>query len=373
MSGMTLTKTGDTTDTDDKTDTNAVVLAAGDVVIYLSDSDLSSATEGGNGLFAYDGGILYLYGIEFSSTENSSRGVYTVDGGYAIIYDINIKTTGAHCAALANDTGGGYIHAANATLSTAGQGSPLIYSTGTIEVVNASGEGTQIVGMEGLNYVKISNSDLSSTLSTATNDPVANAVILYQSTSGDSSEGTADMQVCNSTLKAPNLSTGSFFYITNTDATITLEKTTVTFDTDKCYLIYSAGNSSSAGWGSSGSNGGNTEVTFIEETIEGGLYCDNISTLTLYVTDNSTWTGYTTYDSDAYTSSASGTGITIALDSTSEWIVNGNSTVLNLYAASGSKIVDEAGNTVTIKSSTKTVSGTSDYTIHRNGNVFRYR
>ena len=82
------------------------------------------------------------------------------------------------CAIVATDRGGGSISLADATLSTAGSGSPLLYFTGDIQVNNVSGtsSGSQIAGMEGLNTILIKDSTLESTVTGKTaSDPIATA------------------------------------------------------------------------------------------------------------------------------------------------------------------------------------------------------
>ena len=53
----------------------------------------------------------------------------------------------------------------NSSLKTAGSGSPLIYSTGDIEVdaVKGTATGSQIAGIEGQNRILVYNSKLNST------------------------------------------------------------------------------------------------------------------------------------------------------------------------------------------------------------------
>ena len=48
--------------------------------------------------------------------------------------DVTISSTGGSCATLDTDRGEGTVKCTGCTLSTAGAGSPLIYSTGTITV-----------------------------------------------------------------------------------------------------------------------------------------------------------------------------------------------------------------------------------------------
>ena len=59
--------------------------------------------------------------------------------------------------------------------------------------VTGTAEGSQIAGMEGLNHIKIYDSELSSTITDKTaSDPIANGVIIYQSTSGDADTSTGE-------------------------------------------------------------------------------------------------------------------------------------------------------------------------------------
>lgn len=256
----------------------------------------------------------------------------------------------------------------NSTLSTAGSGSPLLYSTGDIEVDNVTGTatGSQIAGMEGLNTIMINNSTLTSTITTATaSDPIADGVIIYQSTSGDAESttgSTAIFQAVDSTLKSA-ITSGAMFYCTNTTANILLSGTTLDFDSSKANLITVQGNDAN-NWGTAGSNGADVTFTGIDETLNGNIDVDTISSLNLYLLESSTYTGATNISTNAVNTDASSTPITMNLDSTSKWIVTGNSTVTNLNAENGASIVDADKNTVSIVADGKTVvSGSSAYTI----------
>ena len=247
----TLTKSGDDTNGDSCNfyGLNSIVLSVGsDSKAVISDSSLRADSEGSNAIFATDSGTVYAYKDTIHTTAGNSRGLDATYGGTVIADSMDITTEGDHCAALATDRGGGNISATNSTLSTAGSGSPLLYSTGDIEVRNVTGtaSGSQIAGMEGYNTILIENSNLTSTITSKTaSDPVANGVIIYQSTSGDaeSSTGeTATFQAVDSQLTS-SIEEGSMFYVTNTTANIYLKNTGVNFDSDKAALLSIEGNS----------------------------------------------------------------------------------------------------------------------------------
>ncbi len=295
---------------------------------------------------------------------------------------MTIQTAGDHSASLATDRGGGNISVTNSTLNTSGSGSPLIYSTGAIEVSDVTGtaEGSQIVGMEGLNHIKIYDSELSSTITDKTaSDPVANGVIIYQSTSGDADTSTgecAQFQVVDSTLSS-KIESGAMFYVTNTSADILLSGTTLDFDSSKAKLLQIEGNDAN-NWGRAGSNGADVTFTGLGETLTGDISVDSISSLDLYFLDGTTYTGQiqSVANAGGQNDSAANAGdqndsvtnanatVTVNLDQDSTWIVTGDTTVFTLNAEDGAQLVDADGKTVSIVADGSTVvKGDSDLTV----------
>lgn len=362
VTGAEITKSGDDSNGDNCNfyGINSSVLSTGEgSEVYLSDSKISSTGEGNNGVFATDSGTAYLNGVEINTTKGSnSRGLDATYGGVIYGNDLTISTAKDHCAALATDRGGGYISVTNSSLETAGNGSPLIYSTGDIEVDNVTGTatGSQIAGMEGLNRIVINNSTLESTNdATSGSDPIKNGVILYQSTSGDADTASSDsceFEAVDSTLKT-SISDGAMFYVTNTKANVVLQNTTLDFDSENVQLLNAAGNSSN-NWGTEGKNGGDVTFTAINETMSGNVYTDEISSVDMSLTDGSTWTGVSEGENN----------LNITVDETSKWVVTEDTTVADLNAADGAQIVDADGKTVSIVADGKTVvEGDSDITV----------
>lgn len=227
LSGVTLEKSGDDTNGDNCNfyGVNSILLATGEgSTAKVSNSKLNATSEGSNAIFATDGATVYANGDTITTSAGNSRGLDATYDGTIIANEMGISTQGDHSASIATDRGGGNISVTNSTLSTAGSGSPLLYSTGDIEVSGVTGTatGSQIAGMEGLNTILINNSSLSSTITDKTaSDPIANAVIIYQSTSGDAESTTgeaATFQAVDSKLSSA-IQSGSFFYVTNTRQT----------------------------------------------------------------------------------------------------------------------------------------------------------
>lgn len=402
-----LQKSGDDTNGDNCNfyGINSILLAVGEKSkTFISNSALASDSEGSNAIFATDSATVYSEKNSITTTKGNSRGLDATYGGTIIADDMTIQTAGDHSASLATDRGGGNISVTNSTLNTSGSGSPLIYSTGAIEVSGVTGtaEGSQIAGMEGLNHIKIYGSELSSTITDKTaSDPVANGVIIYQSTSGDADTSTgerAQFQAVDSTLHS-KIESGAMFYVTNTSADILLSGTTLDFDSAKAKLLQIEGNDAN-NWGRAGSNGADVSFTGLGETLTGDISVDSISSLDLYLLDGTTYTGQILSTANAGSSNADGDAkqngdaaakgangpscdqiadqgndtdttsddsaatITVNLDQDSTWVVTGDTTVFALNAEDGAQIVDEDGKTVTIVADgTTVVKGDSDLTV----------
>lgn len=371
----TLTKSGDDTNGDNCNfyGLNSIVLSVGDgSVVNISDSTLSADSEGSNAIFATDSGTVYAYKDTIETSAGNSRGLDGTYDGTVVADSMTITTAGDHCASLATDRGGGNISVTNSTLSTAGSGSPLLYSTGDVEVKNVTGtsSGSQIAGMEGLNTILIYDSDLTSTITSNTaSDPVANGVIIYQSTSGDAESTTGEaalFQAVDSQLTSA-IEEGSMFYITNTTANVYLKNTTLDYDSDKAALLTIEGNSSN-NWGTEGANGGVVTFTADAQTLEGDISVDTISSLDLYLLNGSAYTGAMTIETNDAAAEETESPITVNIDSTSTWVVTADTTISNLNVEDGGSVVDADGKTVTIVANGETVvSGDSDITVTVNG------
>lgn len=172
----------------DYSGTNSVSLTVGeDSTAVIDGTDITASSSGSNGVFATDSGTVLVNDTSIETMADNSRGLDATYGGTISANKITADTQGGHSAIVATDRGGGSISLADATLSTAGSGSLLLYSTGDIQVNNVSGtsSGSQIAGMEGLNTILIKDSTLESTVTGKTaSDPIANGIIIYQSTSG---------------------------------------------------------------------------------------------------------------------------------------------------------------------------------------------
>lgn len=366
-----ITKSGDDTNGDNVNfyGINSSALATGKgSKLFLSKSSITSTSEGSNGIFSTDKATVYANDVKITTKKGgNSRGLDATYSGVIYANKMNISTEGAHSASVATDRGGGYISVTNSTFKTSGSGSPLIYSTGDIEVdaVKGTATGSQIAGIEGQNRILIYNSSLTSTNDAISgSDPIKNGVIIYQSTSGDAETASSklgDFEAVDSTLKS-TISGGAMFYVTNTNAKVVLQNTKLDFDSSKVDLINASGNNSNS-WGSQGSNGGKVTFTGIKETLKGNITVDTISNVNLYLTKNSKWTGSATIENNS-AGTTSKSPMTVNVDKSSKWVVTKSTTVSNLNVEKGGKVVDSKGKTVTIKVNGKTnVKGSSEVVV----------
>ena len=366
-----LQKSGDDTDGDrcNFYGVNSILTAVGEgSSATVSNSSLTATSAGSNGIFATDGATVTVSDTSIDTTADNSRGLDATYGGVITADNVDITTAGDHCAGIATDRGGGTITAVDSTVSAQGSGSPILYSTGDIEVENLTGtaSGSQIAGMEGLNTICIENSTLTSSITGKTaSDPIANGIIIYQSTSGDAEAttgSTATFTAKNSTLSSA-IQSGSMFYLTNTSANITLQNTELDFDSSQATLITACGNDSN-NWGQAGSNGATVKVKAINQTLEGDIVADTISSINLTLTKGSTWTGSAIIQDNDSATTTTESPISITVGKKSSWIVTGDCTVSNLTVKNGGTIKDSDGQTVTIVANGKTVvEGTGNVTI----------
>jgi len=186
LTNSKLTKTGSTTSTDSSNffGQNAGLLVTKGGQATVSGLTENTAATGANGIFATGKNAkVTVKNSQINTTKSSSRGLDATYKGKITATNTNITTTGSHSAALATDRGGGTVSLTKGTLKTAGDGSPVIYSTGTISAQNVTGTatGAEAADIEGSNSITVKNSQLTGKKN--------NGVMLYQSMSGDSEVG----------------------------------------------------------------------------------------------------------------------------------------------------------------------------------------
>ena len=363
LSGLTINRTSD----DSTGGNNASFYGVGASVLttdgstYLKNSTITSDADGGAVVFSYGDGVTYVSDTTISTEKGTSGGLHVAGGGALYAYDATVTTQGESSAALRSDRGGGTMVIDGGSYTTNGTGSPAIYSTADISVHDATltANNSEAVCIEGANTIRLFDCSLTGNMQDSDQNDCTWNVILYQSMSGDSEEGNSTFEMTGGSLTAGN---GGMFYTTNTESTFVLDDVDITYADENDYFLKVTGNSNERGWGESGANGADCSFTAISQEMQGDLIWDSISTLDFYMTEGSTLTGAVTDDETNAGEGGDGS-CSMYIDSSSTWIVTGDSTVTNLYNAG--TITDADGNTVTIKGTDGTVyvEGTGNVTV----------
>ena len=338
----------------------AAVLAT-DGTAYVKDSTVTTDSKGGAGLFAYGDGTVYVADTDITTQQDTSGGIHAAGGGKLYAWDLNVETNGESSAAIRSDRGGGTMVVDGGTYTSNGVGSPAVYCTADIAVNNAelTANGSEAVCIEGLNSLRLYNSNLTGNMSDDDQNDTTWTVILYQSMSGDSEVGNSTFQMDGGTITSKN---GGLFYTTNTECTITLKDVDITYNDDNEFFLQCTGNNNQRGWGQSGANGSDCNFTADSQDMKGNVIWDSISDLDFYMTNGSTLEG--AFVNDESNAGNGGDGYcNVVIDKDSTWTVTGDSTIASLSNAR--TITDADGKTVSIVGTDGTtyVEGDSDYTI----------
>jgi hypothetical protein len=256
---------------------NSGIVVAGDgSSASIKNASISTASNGSNAIVAANKGSVEIASSSIETSGSAgSRGLHATYSGSINANGVSIKTQGASSAALATDRGGGTVTASDMKLETNSAGSPLIYSTGDITVSDSTGssnkaqavvvEGGSSACIEGCEFFCSGGGNRRGESESDHNEHVIDAcgVFIYQSFSGDASEGVDHFTARNSVITVTDKDVPMFF-ITNITAEIELES---------CEFYYSSESFITAEetneWGKLGSNGGKATVTVKSLPLDG--------------------------------------------------------------------------------------------------------
>ena len=327
-SNVEVIKTGDSAEGDeaDFYGDNAAIFATDGATLDLSEIVVDTNGTHANGVFSYGEGTTVNISDSYITTAgNCSGGLMTTGGGTMNASNLTIETSGNSSAAIRSDRGGGTVTVTGGDYTTSGTGSPVIYSTADITVSNASLTSTasQGVVVEGDNSATLNSVVLNADNNTKNSDKsdYYQAVMIYQSMSGDADEGTASFSLKDSILNNAN---GDVFFITNTVADINIENSEINNNGDGILLRAAA-----AGWGNEGSNGGQVNVNVKNQNLEGDMSIDDVSAMNLYLGENATYSGAINTDGDAG-------DVYVQLTNGATWTLTGDSYITSLSCDSDS-------------------------------------
>ncbi len=299
---------------------NAAVFATNGGTLTLKDMVVKTDGTHANAVFSYgEGTTVNIANAYIETSGNCSGGLMTTGGGTMNAENLTINTSGNSSAAIRSDRGGGTVNVTGGNYTTSGTGSPVIYSTADITVSDATMTSTasQGVVVEGKNAVTLNNVNLTADNNKKNSDKSSwyQAVMIYQSMSGDAAEGASRFAMNGGTLTNQN---GDVFFINNTATEITLNNAQITNNGEGVFLRAAA-----AGWGSEGSNGGQVTLNASNQIINGDMIVDSVSHLNLYLSNNASFTG-------AINSSGQDGEVYVEIEDGSTWTLTGDSYITGM-------------------------------------------
>ncbi len=355
ISSPTVSKTGDSDGGDNCNfyGINSAVTVKGGSATYITGGSITATAEGANGVFSYggnggqngaagDGTTVYITDTEITTSGNNGGGIMTTGGGVMVAKNLTVNTSGRSSAAIRTDRGGGTVTVTGGSYTSAGQGSPAIYSTADItvndaELASAKSEG---VCIEGKNSITLNNSTLTAS-NTALNGNATfyDTIMIYQSQSGDAADGTSSFSMTGGTL---NSLSGHVFHVTNTSAVINLNGTDIYNYDDENVLISVCDD----GWSGAGNE---ATLNATDQTLEGSILVGDDSTLTLNMAGSTTFLGNTsgqiTNGKGETVSSSIGTVNVTMSGGEAVWVLTDDSEISSIQ---GSGKINYNGHTLTV-------------------------
>ncbi|MBQ7155161.1 MAG: hypothetical protein IJR85_06375 [Synergistaceae bacterium] len=326
-SNLRIIKTGDSSgENADFYGENSAVFATNSATLTLTDSIITTNGAHANAVFSYgEGTTVNVKDSVIITSSNNSGGIMTTGGGTMNAENLTIETSGGSSAAIRSDRGGGTVNVNGGSYTASGRGSPAIYSTADITVTGARLESKTAQGIviEGKNSVTLKNCELIADNNThnSSNSTRYQALMIYQSGSGDASDGKGTFSVSGGSITNAN---GDIFFVNNTTADITLNNTDITNNDEEGVLL----RAEAAGWGTSGSNGGKVNFYAIDQTLSSNFVVDDISVLNLYLSGDSVLTGAVNAEDSE--------GQIYVEVSNSQWTLTGDSHITSLTCAEDS-------------------------------------
>ncbi len=332
----TVTKTGDSDGGDNCNfyGLNAALLVMGGSTTTITGGTVTSDADGANGIFSYggnggkngasgDGTTVYISDTVITTTGNGSGGIMTTGGGTTYASILTVEISGRSSAAFRTDRGGGTVVVDGGTYTTNGLGSPAIYSTADITVSNAVlisnlSEGVCIEGKNSIELIDC-NMTVNNTQCNG-NATFLDAIMIYQSMSGDADSGTSSFTMTGGSLISES---GHMFHVTNTHAVINLSGVDLVNEDEEDILLSVCDD----GW-SGASN--IAELNADAQTLGGTILVGSNSTLILTLSNGSFFEG--TISGEIINSKGSeistevGTA-TVNLDETSTWTLTADTSI----------------------------------------------
>ena len=300
-----------------------------------------------------DGATVTLDGITVDksagATSNTENGdFYGVNAALLATNGATVTITNATVTSSAQNGNGVFSYGTGTTVNIS---ESMITTTADITVKNAflTANNSEALVIEGKNSITLENctvtGNMSDTKGSSSEENVHN-VMIYQSMSGDADVGTSTFSMTGGTLTAKN---GDMIYVTNTHCVLTLSGVTIQNEDADGALLRVVGNSASHGWGTAGSNGAQVEFTADNQTLNGDIVVDTISTLNMKLTGGSTFTGTISIVDNAQNGTAVSNNAVVTIESGCTWTLTGDCVITSL---TNSGTINFNGYTITLADGT---------------------
>lgn len=336
LDGITIDKSAGATSSTENGDfygVNAALLATNGATVTIKNATVTSSAQNGNGVFSYGSGTtVNISDSTITTTADNSGGIQTTGGGTTNASNLTVDTSGNSSATIRSDRGGGTVNVDGGSYTSNDYNSPTVYSTAAITIKDAAltANNSEALVIEGQNSIDLEDctvsGNMSDTKGTSSDENVHN-VMIYQSMSGDADVGTSSFSMTGGNLTSNN---GDMFYITNTDCTLSLSGVDIVNKDSDAYLMNITGNSASHGWGTAGANGAQVTFTADDQTLEGDIKVDSISTLNMTLSGNSTFTGTINIDENEEGGEAVSDNAVVTIEEGSTWTLTGDCTITSL-------------------------------------------
>ena len=341
--------------------------------IDIDNNVIRTLAVGGNAIFAFsEDSIINVVDSNISTSYNESSGLHVADGGSIIAVDSTVITgtgeTKESCP-IRVDKGGGSITVNGGVYNSYGFDSPAVLNNGGIvSAVNVSMStiASELIDIIGAGEVIFNNVTASFYKPDVDGDDCNWGIGIYQLT-----DYITDSNLVKVTINGGAITSrrGGFFYVTNAEAEISIDRSNFIVSGNNDFLLKCTGNRSDKGWGTIGSNGGKCTLNISNQILNGNIYWDSLSEVSVNLRDNSEVTTAIIDDESNNGGTIGANGFCdLNIDATSKLVVSGNCRLRNLVNNGDELIRDTDGRVVTIinRNNTLIVDGNSDYLINVN-------
>ncbi len=226
--------------------TNSAILVKDNASVTITGGYIHTNGTYANGVFSSNNGKVNTENLMIQTENDNSYGYVTTEGGTIHTNNSSVYTLATSSPAIKSGPNGGEITINGGTFTTNGANSPVVYSSGNITIENAK---------------------LSSKLS--------DNIYLYQS-----SNDTTTSSTFKATSTTFNTQNGNTFSIANTKASIVLKNNTFSNQIGDFLKV-----------SSSSSKKGEVDLVLDTQEIKGNITVDDLSSLIMSLTNNSSFEG----------------------------------------------------------------------------------